>query len=155
METFYKGPIPGTCRQAILDIRPVVFACVCFKMPTYIKIKMIVIIFFASPVTKVWIEPSVRGEIFGAEEPKVPLLTRYLYFQNKIWAGAQHFLPDCMCSQRRQISLHIHRGCCSPDARMPRLIWVFAGCTCNFVENVCATGQTVNMNVLNSIMVSI
>ena len=43
-------------------------------MLTYIKIKVIEIIFFPSPVTIVGVEPTVCGEVFRAKETKVPLI---------------------------------------------------------------------------------
>ena len=46
-------------------------------MLTYIKIKVIEIIFFPSPVAIVGVEPTVCGEVFRAEETQVPLL-RYV-----------------------------------------------------------------------------
>ena len=83
-------------------------------------------------------------------------LSTLLYTRYRSWAGAQHFLHDYMCAQRRLRSACIHRAVCSESsptwrrfvllathwvpcedsdqtARMRRLIWVFAGHKCSLV----------------------
>ena len=42
------------------------------------------------------------------------ILVVYFLFSNDIWAGAQHFLQDCMCAKRRL------RSACSPEQSGPR-----------------------------------
>ena len=99
------------------------------------------------------------------------LVTRLNYHQiPTIWAASWQNQQNGMCAQRRQISLGIrpvwsesslsawrnlgslaiHWGD-SKDSdqagRMPRLIWVFAGCTCDFVGFIVLLLTSVSLNI--------
>ena len=98
---------------------------------------------------------NVSMELICRMTPSIP---KYVLLAASIWAEAQHFLQDLMCTQRRLSSACAsvqgdQRLCYSPEdafdpwlpierpamtdqpARMRRLIWVLAERTSNLVGN--------------------